>query len=288
MHHCIYAWIIFYFFVSFHHLLIRLHAPMLPLSDRPHPAFPLWILAGVLLVMALMSALGMWFDERTVLAHPQAANVWAKPLKFQLSMAIQLVTVAWSLHVLRMNGRSLRGEKALVWLLVITVIFEASYIALQGARGVPSHFNRSTPWESIAASLMAVGAYILVGTSAWTRQDKHQRAPMLLAIGLGFASMFVLAGWTGSALGQFRGPFVQQPPFGGITVPLAGWRLDVGDLRISHFFGVHAMQAIPLMAWLLRRQSLAVSHACIAVFACIWATITLAFMAMAKANMGFF
>lgn len=58
-------------------------------------------------------------------------------------------------------------QALLVGLLVVTVIFKASYITMQGARGVPSHFNRASDWESMAASLMAAGAYILVGTSAW-------------------------------------------------------------------------------------------------------------------------
>lgn len=30
------------------------------------------------------------------------------------------------------------------------------------------------------------------------------------------------------------------------------WARDGGDLRVAHFFGIHAMQAIPLLAYALR------------------------------------
>jgi hypothetical protein len=34
-------------------------------------------------------------------------------------------------------------------------------------------------------------------------------------------------------------------------VPLFGWNRSGGDLRIAHFLGIHAEQAIPLLAALL-------------------------------------
>jgi hypothetical protein len=37
---------------------------------------------------------------------------------------------------------------------------------------------------------------------------------------------------------------------GGRT-PIFGWNRAGGDLRIAHFLGIHAEQAIPLLGWLL-------------------------------------
>lgn len=34
----------------------------------------------------------------------------------------------------------------------------------------------------------------------------------------------------------------------GWKLPLSGWSLTNGDIRISHLFGIHAMQALPLLA----------------------------------------
>jgi hypothetical protein len=70
--------------------------------------------------------------------------------------------------------------------------------------------------------------------------------PLPFALALGF----ILAGWlggqTGSAIGANGGPFVGVDPAAGPFMPLTGWSLSGGDYRISHFLGVHAMQAVPI------------------------------------------
>jgi hypothetical protein len=253
-------------------------------------------LTGALLLMAVFTFIGTALDDRLVVGQVVQANVWAKPLKFQLSMTCQLLTVWWALGYLKRNGSPVPAQAIVIGALVLTVLFEASYITLQGARGLPSHFSRVSAIERFAGSLMAVGAYVLVSTSAWiggvalwrwARQTPSQRDPMLLAIGMGFVLTFALAGWTGSALGQYRGPFVQAVPPIGITLPLTLWRLDVGDLRISHFMGNHAMQALPLLAWTLANRSAVVRHAAVTGAALAWSAATVWLLERALSNTGF-
>jgi hypothetical protein len=270
----------------------------MPLKPHIHFLTPALLLrlAIFLLLMAVLTWIGTFLDDRLVTGQVVQANVWAKPLKFQLSMACQLLTVWWALAYLQRHAIALRGQSVLIGALVLTVVFEASYITLQGARGLPSHFYRASGWESMAGSLMAAGAYVLVGTSAWIggvalwhwyRQPRNQREPMLLAIGLGFILMFVLAGWTGSALGQYRGPFAQAVPPSGLMMPLTLWRLDVGDLRISHFMGNHVMQGLPILAWAMAKSSVALRHAAVSGAAIAWSTVTIWLLQRALSNTGF-
>jgi hypothetical protein len=210
-------------------------------------------LSAALVVMMLASCVGLLVDQRMW----KMDSVWLKPLKFQSSMLIQTLTVLWGLRAIALPPGAVRRWLTGAWIAAIT--FEAAYITLQAARGVGSHFNRSTPWESIASSLMLVGAVTLVLIPLWIGVVALERAVReggnrrLEALAIGFISGAVLAGWSGGLMGP-QG-FFSEPLMEPIQrMPWTGWVISQADLRVAHFTGLHQMQAIPAMSFIASRM----------------------------------
>lgn len=206
-------------------------------------------LSLALLVLAALTGVASWWDDR-MLGY---VGVWNKPLKFQLALAFQTATIAWALANLDERIRRLAMPKGLWLLWLAVVLFEVSYITLQGGRGVPSHFNRNTALESALGSVMAAGATVLVLTTAWVgscalwQARRNQWPPLTLAIGLGFVLGALLAAYSGGAMGPsgyWPEPLVQPVKW----MPVTGWALSQTDLRIAHFVGLHQMQWLPAVA----------------------------------------
>lgn len=236
---------------TIHALLPRLDG--VQLAARPQQAEVarlLWRVTLVLMLAAVPTALALAMDER-MLGH---FNVWTKPLKFQLALALQTATLAWALGKLTPALRRLAMPRwlALGWSAV--ALCEAGFITLQGARGVASHFNRATPGESVAGTLMASGAGVLVLVTVWIGlialwQSRQQRWSTLpLSIGLGFVLGGGLAAWTGGDMGAARGYWPQPLVEPVQWMPVTGWVLSQTDLRIAHFVGLHQMQFLPALA----------------------------------------
>jgi hypothetical protein len=137
------------------------------------------------------------------------------------------------------------------------MIIEIVCIILQSARGVPSHYNHATVFDDLIFSVM--GMTILVNTIAMTiflwsirRDTPPQRAGYIWGIRVGVA-IFLLASLEGVVL-VTNGAHTVGAPDGGPGLPFVNWSTTAGDLRIAHFFGMHAMQALPLLGFFLDRN----------------------------------
>ena len=131
--------------------------------------------------------------------------------------------------------------------------FEVIYIVLQAARGQESHFNVSTPFYAFMFNLMAIGAVTAtlvvgyIGLQFFTLPQLALPTAYLWGIRIGVI-LFVIFAFEGFAMGARLSHSVGTSEIVK-TIPFLNWSLTVGDLRIAHFVGMHALQILPLLGY---------------------------------------
>ncbi|MGE0360738.1 MAG: hypothetical protein AB7H93_09625 [Vicinamibacterales bacterium] len=206
--------------------------------------------AGVFLVLAALA-----------LADPQqitGLNRWIKPMKFAISIAIFLATVAWFTADLDPSRR--RARTLITRTMVVTMVVEIVCIVGQAARGTTSHFNDRSALDGAIFTLMGIAITVntvAVAAMLWAlrRDTPPARAGYLAGVRLGLA-VFVVGSLLGFVIVANNGHSVPGPD-GGPGLPVLNWALDRGDLRVAHFIGLHALQALPLLGALLDRSAAA-------------------------------
>jgi hypothetical protein len=234
-----------------------------PAARRPALALghrPLNWLAAASVVGSLVVTVLYFTDSRELLG----VSVWEKPLKFLLSTAIYAATFSW-FHSLVGAG------KRIVWwlgtLIASMLVLELVIIIGLASVGLTSHFNVSNGFQITMWSLMATGISTLwllsfaVGAYLWSTtavdpviRDGIRWGVVIGLLGMGLA--FTMTSPTPNQLADFEGiagAHTVGTADGGPGLPFLGWSTIGGDLRISHFVGLHALQALPLVAIILVR-----------------------------------
>lgn len=239
------------------------------------PAIRQWMLAAWFMAAATLVLIPpAMLDARTL----DGVGVWAKPVKFAIALSLHFATLAVLAQFLSLETRRGRGFARLVSWSVGFALFEIAYLSLQAARGRQSHFNFDTGFETGMYALMGVGATFLIVVpfliGLWiARQDDDGSGARLGAM-LGLLTAPVL---TIVVAGYMSGVVYSHSvvPAGGIAaggdvgMPVVGWSRVTGDLRPSHFVGLHALQILPLAG--LAADWIAPRHA----RALVWATACL-------------
>lgn len=231
-------------------------APLrLPQLRAAHGTSAWWDVAFLFGALFAITLCFYLIDERTL----HGMSVWAKPLKFQASLGIHFATLALLAHLLPRSRREGRAFRGVVLTSAGAALFEIAYIMLQAARARPSHFNDQTVIEIIMYALMGIGSLLLVlaplamGLWLWRDQGSAlRRDPLRLGAALGLmlsaVCTLIVAGYMSNQGAHWVGD-VETDASG---LPIVGWVQQGGDLRVSHFFATHAMQVLPLAAFLLR------------------------------------
>ena len=214
---------------------------------------PLLVLAAAMGVLVVVCLVGLVVDPRESLG----VNVWEKPLKFAISTAVYAVTWSWLI------GQLQRFQRLAWWagtISAILLLIELVIITGAAAAGITSHFNVSTPvstalWSIMAASIGTLWVATFVVSIILFRNSLGDRARTLairagaLIALAGMALAFLMTGPTAAQLDDWQGiagAHTVGLADGGPGLLLLGWSTVAGDLRIPHFIGMHALQAIPL------------------------------------------
>jgi hypothetical protein len=200
------------------------------------------------------------FDPRELLG----VSVWEKPLKFFLSSFAYTATFSWLYSFVdrRKKFATLMGN-----LIAALLIVELIAIVGMASVGLTSHFNVSSPfhigiWSLMATAISVVwGATFILGASLWNSQimSRDLRLAVRWALGIALAGMGIAFTMTSPQPQQIEpenwagiaGAHTVGAADGGPGLLFLGWSTEAGDLRISHFFGLHSIQVLPLLAVVL-------------------------------------
>lgn len=257
--------------------------PLNPLAELIERQRPLALYGLALLMLALVGAVLQTVDPRALAG---GVNVWVKPVKFLVSVGVFALTAAWFFGYIRPERRSALLPRMVVVMLIGAGSLELLWIGWQAGNGLESHFNNDTPFFNMMYSLMGLFAVILIGSTlplAWEiarRPAAGTRSDFIAAVVIGLTLTFLLGGGLGGYMSAQPGHSVGAT---GGHVPLFGWNRSGGDLRVAHFLGIHAQQAIPLLAALLAGWGDRLRWAALGLGILAYVAVTLAVFAQAVA-----
>lgn len=227
---------------------------------------PLSFTALLMLAAFVVSSAGLFLDSRIITGAP----AWLKPAKFAISTTLYCGTLAWLFRALDVWPRFLR---AMAWVTSFVIVAEVVLIDIQAARGTTSHFNVSTTVDATLYAVMGTMIAVLwlasIGILVAAVRQKFEnnawgwsvRLGLLIAV-IGAAMGGLMTRPTTDQLAEMRqhhsvaavGAHTVGAADGGPGIPGVGWSTGHGDVRIPHFFGLHALQIIPLLGWLISRR----------------------------------
>ncbi|WP_102110501.1 hypothetical protein [Oceaniglobus roseus] len=217
---------------------------------RPGPLFaePRLAAFGLLLTLSLVLTLAAAaLDPRQF----QGDSVWLKPIKFQVALAIYVLSLAVFARWLPAGMQESRGYRLYIAVVIFTILAELAWIGGAALFGTASHYNVSSPLMERLYGLMGVfavtltSASLVFGIAIWRNAATGLSPALQTSIALGLVGTFLLTLPIAGTLASLPGHFVGTPATGA-ALPVLGWSREVGDLRAPHFLATHTMHALPL------------------------------------------
>jgi hypothetical protein len=161
-------------------------------------------------------------------------------------------------------------------------MIELIIIFLQAYRGKMSHFNNQTFEDFILFQIMAITivcVWLGFGVYAWKlfKASEYMDNMIFKGIQVGAVITFLTMPFAftmpqpsktqiqeiiknKSQIGLVVGSHTVDEKDPSQTYPLTGWAKTGGDLRIAHFLGLHALQILPILAFLLNGLNFTISN----------------------------
>jgi len=174
---------------------------------------------------------------------------WRKPFDFGLSFGVTLASVVWVTSYLRMAERT---RTLLLVVFAVDCVVEVGGITLQAWRGVPSHLNRSTPFDTVVAVVLAVGGAVLVvvlGRFAVAAVAGRTDAPPSMRLALRSGFVLLLLGLVSGAAMIARGTVAMNNGTAAHAYAVTGF------LKEFHGVTLHGVLVLPALAWLVARRT---------------------------------
>lgn len=211
-------------------------------------ADPALLRIGVAVILSLLLTLpALLLDGRML----QGENVWVKPIKFQIALAVYLVTLAVFASLLPQDAATTRRLRWIGLALTLATVAELIWIGGSAMFATASHYNPNPVLYAVYALMGGLATVLILGSlfmglSFWSARDSHLPEPLRLSLALGLILTFALTLPAAGTLSAMPGHFIGTPVTGAV-VPILGWSREVGDLRVAHFLATHALHVVPLI-----------------------------------------
>ncbi len=233
---------------------------------------PAWWQNGIVWVLMISGLLHL---VKLVITHAAWEGPLSprKPALFGISSSMTLASLLW----LRTKLPPMSRDRWMLPALGASLLVEVGLITLQHWRAVPSHFNHATVLDATVEVIMLICiALVMVGVFDMTIRTWSAvglSPPMLLAIqaGMVLLSLSCLMGVLITIAGELQMRFGND---------VQSWGAS-GVLKFPHGIALHAIQSLPLVAWMAahfsqRNASRAVQSAigsqCLLLIYAIWQT----------------
>ena len=234
----------------------------------------LWIGFYFSFLCLLVSILGLIIDDRIL----QYVPIWLKPFKFSVSSVIFIGSILYFLKYISNQKFIYLTNKIVSYGLMIELLI----IFFQAYRGKMSHFNNQTFEDFILFQIMAITivcVWLGFGVYAWKLFKSTENGNDLVFKGIQVGAIITFLTMpfaftmpqpsktqlqeiikNKSQIGLVVGSHTVEEKDPSQTYPLTGWAKTGGDLRIAHFLGLHALQILPILAFLLTGINFTISN----------------------------